>query len=119
MFNDNVLNLCIDLIYLFYEKVIIEIWKMYVGLIFFYFGGDEVVNGVWLNFIKCCYLVYFRNFIELILVYLKKYYVYCVVSIFYCLGFNFVGWEDGFVDEKGIFYNWMFLLNKEVYINVW
>lgn len=119
MFNDNALNPCIDSTYVFYEKVLTEIKKMHVGLTFFHFWGDEVANGVWLNSTKCRHLAYSRNFTEPISVHLKKYYVHRVANISHRLGLNLAGWEDGFVDEKGIPYNRMSLPNKEVYTNAW
>lgn len=119
MFNDNALNPCIESTYRFYEKVLTEIQKMHIGLKFFHFGGDEVANGVWLNSAKCQHLAYSKNFSEPISEHLREYYVHRVANISHRLGLNLAGWEDGFLDKKGIPYNRMSLPNIDLYTNAW
>lgn len=97
MFDDNVINLCIEIIYVFVEKVILEIKKMYEGyqiFKFFYFGGDEVFELVLVNLIKCQQFMR-DNFFYNMIYCLKEYFVLCVFNIISSLGLDLVGWEDG------------------------
>lgn len=79
-------------------KVVVGIYYDIQLLIIFYFGGDEVVYGVWINFIQCEKFVQSLGFVKFggrMVDKLKEYFVQCVFNIIVDYNFDFVGWEDG------------------------
>lgn len=96
-FPDNVINVCQESVYVFYEKVVDEIIKMYqeaeVPLTTIHTGGDEVPAGVWEQSPTCENLMAgvpeINNAVDL-----STYFMRRINEILSSRGLTTAGWEE-------------------------
>jgi hexosaminidase len=123
IFNDNVVNPCIETTYAFVEKVVSEIKKMYEGegirpLTYFHYGGDEMAPEAWVNSSVCEEFTKENPYYNTTR-HRKEYFVRRVATIAHDLKLNLAGWEDGLIGDDEVPYNRSSLPNSEVYGNAW
>ncbi|XP_069102366.1 uncharacterized protein [Argopecten irradians] len=122
MFTDNAINPCIDSTYRFIATVMDAIQTMHEQagqpLKVYHYGGDEVPGGAWVNSTACINLLSTlppSNDTKQ----LKLYFLNRTAELAFKRGLVLSGWEDGWMDGKGLpFKNNMFQ-NSDIMANAW